>query len=361
MKNSFRLARVFGIDIEVHFTFFLLLVFFFMMMGAKGVLLVAGVFFFVTVHELCHSLAAKYFGIKVQRIILLPIGGVASMSEAPSKPLQELVISLAGPLSNVAMVILLYYPVKLLVGAQGLEHAFWAMFGREGFADNVNIMAYVYWLNLFLAGFNLLPAFPMDGGRVLRALLSYRMDHRRATAIAVRMGHIFALFFAYFGIVHGHIFLVLVAVFIYMSASGEQAQVNMQEAVRTLTVQNVLAPDFVAVSPDTLVAKMYEIAFHSRQEDFPVTEDGRLIGFIPRYGMIEAAGTRDDGRELTARDIMKTDTPSVKVADRLLDVQRVMAESGKDALPVEKDGVVVGVVTANDLGKAFYMTTSRKG
>ena len=116
MRGTFRLARVFGINIDIHVTFFLLLGFFFLLLGFRGLWLIIGVFFFVTVHELCHSLAAAYFGIKVKRITLLPIGGVASMPEIPKKPYQELIISIAGPLSNVIIVLIFYYPLRAFLG-----------------------------------------------------------------------------------------------------------------------------------------------------------------------------------------------------------------------------------------------------
>ena len=116
MRGTFRLVRVLGINIDIHSTFFLLLAFFFLVMGVKGLILIVGVFFFVTIHELCHSLVAARFGIKVKQITLLPIGGVASMPEAPAKPYQELLISLAGPLSNVVVLIIFYYPLYALLG-----------------------------------------------------------------------------------------------------------------------------------------------------------------------------------------------------------------------------------------------------
>lgn len=229
MKGTFRIARVFGINIDIHFTFFLLLGFFFWVMGLSGLVLISGVFLFVTIHELCHSLAAAYFGIKVRDITLLPIGGIASMPEFPAKPYQELIISLAGPVSNLIIILVFYYPLYIFLGKETLMYPFFVLTGQMKHMGQFNVIAHIYWINLILAAFNMIPAFPMDGGRVLRAILSYPMGHSKATGIAVRLGRIFSLIFAYFGIAKGHILLVIIAVFIYTSASSEGLQIKRGE------------------------------------------------------------------------------------------------------------------------------------
>ncbi|MFH1799080.1 MAG: site-2 protease family protein [Candidatus Omnitrophota bacterium] len=229
MRGTFRLVRVFGIDIDIHFTFFLLLGFFFWMMGTRGLELILGVFLLVTIHELCHSLAAAYFGIKVRHITLLPMGGVASMPAFPVKPYQELLISLAGPVSNLVIILVFYYPLCLFLGKETLMYPFFVLTGQIREIGQFHVIAHIYWINLILAVFNMIPAFPMDGGRVLRAVLSYPLGHRKATAIAVALGRIFALIFAYFGIARGHILLLVIAVFIYTSASNEVLQIKYLE------------------------------------------------------------------------------------------------------------------------------------
>jgi len=216
MRGSIKLFRVFGIDINIHITF-LLLILLVLPGGMRRVCLVLAIFCCVTMHELCHSLMAKRFGIKVHEITLLPIGGVASMSKMPDKPSQELAVSIAGPLSNLAIIVIFYYPLKMLLGPDVLFHplstATWPL-----------TAAYAYWVNLILAGFNLLPAFPMDGGRILRAALASKLGMKKATRIAVSLGHIFALAFAYFGLVQFNLILVMIAVFIYIAASLEETR-----------------------------------------------------------------------------------------------------------------------------------------
>jgi len=236
MRGSIKLFTIFGIAINIHITFLLLLVFV-LPGGLKSLALVIGVFFFVTMHELCHSLVARRFGIKVREITLFPIGGVASMSGISERPLHEFLISLAGPLSNIAVVGLFFYPMRYLLGDAVLFHSLstdtWPL-----------TIGYIYWINLALAAFNMIPAFPMDGGRILRALLATRLDWIRATRIAVNLGHIFAFVFVYFGIARGNLMLVIIAIFIYMAASGEEAQAETKEILKKFRIHDILPPNF---------------------------------------------------------------------------------------------------------------------
>lgn len=230
MRGAFRLVKAFGIDINIHITF-LILPFLFLNHGLKGIFFILFVFLCVTLHELTHSLTARKFGIEVKEITLLPIGGLASMSSFPEKPSQEFLISVSGPMFNIVFAVILYFPLIFLIGREALfspSLRTWPQTIAQGF-----------WINLILAGFNLLPAFPMDGGRVLRSLLALKMSHRKATKIAVNVGRIFAVFFGYLGIVHGYITLIFIAIFIYISASTEEAQVEAHERNRFNIEENL--------------------------------------------------------------------------------------------------------------------------
>lgn len=358
MMSSLRIAKVFGIDIEIHLTFFLLLAFFFIAMGFNGLALIIGVFFFVTIHELCHSLAASYFGIKVKRITLLPIGGIASMSEVPTKPYQELIISLAGPLSNMIIVIVFYYPLYLLLGREQLMYPLLVMAGRAPYAGQFNVIAHIYWINLVLAVFNIIPAFPMDGGRVLRSLLAYKLGYREATKVAVRLGHIFALLFGYIGIVHGQIFLILVAVFIYMAASSEGMQVDVQETIKKYSVRDILAKDFAFVRAETPLSAMLELMLHTHQEDYPVMDGENMIGFITKREILK--GIHERGKAALAGEVMRLDVPAVEISSDLAKVQAIMQKHGSPALPVKSNKRIVGVVTIDDITK-IYILEHEKG
>ncbi|MFH1305844.1 MAG: site-2 protease family protein [Candidatus Omnitrophota bacterium] len=353
MRGTFRLTKIMGIDINIHVTFFLLLGFFFLLFGLRGLALIIGVFFFVTVHELCHSMAAAYFGIKVKRITLLPIGGVASMSSMPTKPHQEFIISLAGPLSNIFIVIAFYYPLRAFLGQETLMYPLLVMLGQAKFSGPFNLLAHVYWINLVLAVFNMIPAFPMDGGRVLRAALSSRIGYEKGTAIAVRLGHIFALLFAYFGIVHGHIFLLVIAVFIYMAASSEGLQVRIEGTIKNYSVKDVLAGNFVSVRCSTSLSKMLELMFHTHQEDYPVIEDGKFQGFVTRRSIMR--GLHEKGGDTAASEIMRKDILPVKETTKLHVVQRLMQKHTTGAMPVAKNGRIVGVVTMSDINRVYVL------
>lgn len=347
MKGSIRLFTVFGISINIHITFFLLLLLV-LSGGVKWVCLVIGVFFFVTMHELCHSLAAKRFGIKVREITLLPIGGIASMSKMPEKPGQELFISLAGPLSNIAVIIIFYYPLKYLLGKDVLFHPLSA----ETWPLTV---AYIYWLNLMLAAFNMLPAFPMDGGRVLRAILANWLGYQKATRIAVNFGHVFALVFAYFGIVRFNIILIVIAIFIYMAASNEELQVDVKETLKKFKVRDILPRDFYTCKPDMTLGKVLELVYHSHQEDFPVVDGDEMIGFVTRQDIM--AAMHRFGADKAVGEIMAKDYPRAKDTDSLIKIQNIMHEKSARALPVMNDGKVVGVVTIEDIGRIYAMAS----
>ncbi|MDD5496272.1 MAG: CBS domain-containing protein [Candidatus Omnitrophica bacterium] len=349
MKGSIRLFRIFGISINIHVTFLLLLLLF-LSGGVKWLFILVAIFFFVTMHELCHSLVAKRFGITVREITLLPIGGIASMTGMPEKPLHELLISIAGPLFNIVIVLVFYFPLKILLGAETLLHplstATWPL-----------TIAYVYWINLILAAFNLLPAFPMDGGRILRSILAQKVGYQKATRIAVNFGHIFALAFAYFGIVRFNIILIAIAIFIYMAASGEEMQVDVKETLKKFRVRDILSRDFLTLDKDATLSRVLELIFHSHQEDFPVMEGGRAVGFVTRQDII--SGIHQHGMEKKVGDIMRKSFPVVKETDPLIKVHAAMQAGGMSALPVVRNGEVIGVVTLEDISRVYSIASHR--
>jgi Zn-dependent protease len=349
MKGSIKLFEIFGISINIHITFFLLLLLV-LSGGIKWVFLVIAVFFFVTLHELCHSLMAKRFGITVREITLFPIGGISSMTKMPEKPSQEFFISIVGPLSNIAVIVILFYPMKYLVGDEVLFHPLSTMTWKLTFA-------YVYWINLMLAGFNLLPAFPMDGGRILRAILAVKLGYQKATKIAVTFGHLFALAFAYFGIVRFNIILIVIAVFIYTAASNEEAQVDVKEALKKFRVRDILPRDLITLPSDTTLAKVLELIFHSHQEDFPVVDGGEMVGFLTRQDIM--INIHNFGMEKRVGDVMRKSFPKVKETDPLTKAQALMHERLMGALPVMKDDKVVGVITLEDIGRVYAMVSQK--
>jgi Zn-dependent protease/CBS domain-containing protein len=350
MKGSIRLFKIFGISVNLHITFLLLLVLF-MSGGIKWMVLLLGVFCFVTLHEICHSLVAMSYGIEVREITLLPIGGVASMSSMPEKPSQEFFISIAGPLFNLLVVAVFYIPMKNTLGPEVL---FYRPFSTATWPLT---FAYMYWINLILAVFNLIPAFPMDGGRVLRSLLAQKLGYQKATRIAVNLGHIFALIFAYFGIVGFNIILVVIAVFIYIAASNEGLQVDLKETLKRFRVRDILSADFFTLNPDTPLAKVLELIFHSHQEDFTVVNGENTVGFVTRHDIM--SGIHSLGTQATVGEVMRKDFPRIADTDPLSNAQKLMEENSLRAIPVTREGKIVGVVTLEDIGRVYGIASQR--
>lgn len=355
MKGSIKLFEIFEISVNVHITFLLLPLIFLIYGGFKSMVLVLIVFTCVTFHELTHSLVAKRFGIGVRDITLLPIGGVASMTKMPDSPKQEFLISVAGPMFNVALALVLFFilyhspwmPRRILF-------PWYYPYPGNTWAHTIALIPKI---NIYLAVFNLLPAFPMDGGRLLRSVLATRINYRKATKIAVNIGHIFAILFGYIGLMHGRIILVLIAVFIYMAASAEEGHVALKETLKGFKVKDILSPQFLTLDKNTLVSKVLELIFHSHQEDFPVMEGGDMVGFVTRSDIIMAM--HKTGSNTPISDVMRTNIPPVTPEDKLLKVQQIMEENQIKALPVVRNSVVCGIITLEDIGRVYSIMVRR--
>ncbi|MFN7171108.1 MAG: site-2 protease family protein, partial [Candidatus Omnitrophota bacterium] len=269
MKGSVHLFKIWGINIDIHITFLLLPLIFGFHYGLRGVFIIFFVFFCVTIHELMHSLQAKRFGIRVEQIILLPIGGMASLRKMPDNPKEEFIVAISGPLFNIIFALIFFYPLYTLLGPEDFFHPSLDTWART--------FAYAFWINPLLAFFNLLPAFPMDGGRILRAFLAQRMNYKKATHIAVQLGHLFAILFIFFGIRYNHLLLIVIAFFVYFAASQEGAQVDLRMVLKRFFVRDILNPNFISISPQTTINEILGLIFHTHQEDFPVVEGENLV------------------------------------------------------------------------------------
>jgi len=221
---------------------------------------------------------------------------------------------------------------------------------------------YLGYLNVVLAVFNLIPAFPLDGGRILRALLATRLGAVRATDISSAVGQLFAVAFFLIGLLGGNIVLALIAVFIFFGATGEAQMVRQQQKTRGLTVSDVMGtkPRTETVTPSHTFGQVLDMVIHGYQEDFPVVdEEGNLVGIITRNEIMTAAHSPD--RYASVRDVMKTDFPTISPdADLFTDGARILQESGLRALPVVKAGDLVGMLTMDDIGQAALLRDLRK-
>jgi Zn-dependent protease len=353
MKGSIKLFRVFGISIEIHITFLILPLLFWFGYGIKGVFVILAVFTCVTLHELSHSLAAKNFGIKVDRITLLPIGGIASMRSLPETPAQEFIVSFAGPLFNIVVTIVLFYPLMIILGLDTLLH--------PDFHTWTGAIAYSYWVNPVLAGFNLLPAFPMDGGRILRALLSRKFSYLKATKIAVGFGHVFALLFALFSFATTppNFILLLIAFFIFIAASHEESIASMKTTLGKMKVKDVLSPNYYTVSSSTPLSNVLGLVFHTHQEDFPVVDEGKLVGFLSRRQIISAVHEQKTSNLVS--DLMLKDFPFVSPQDYLATVYNKFQNLAVKALPVVEDSLLKGVITLEDISRIYSVLSKGEG
>jgi len=198
----------------------------------------------------------------------------------------------------------------------------------------------------------------MDGGRILRAVLAGKLGYRKATKIAVNFGHIFALLFGYFGLVQGHIILIVIAVFIYMAASSEEMQVDVKETLKKFSIKDIIPSQFVKLDKNATLSRVLELIFHSHQEDFPIVEDEHLIGFVTRSDIIN--GIHVHGMHSGVQGIMRKDVPTLTESDSLDKAQNIMQENGIKALPVLREDNIIGVVTIEDITRVYSVMAKRR-
>lgn len=341
MAWSFAIGTVRGTVIRIHVTFFLLLAWIGAMHAmhgglaeaVAGIVFVAVVFGCVLLHELGHAAAARRYGIATPDITLLPIGGLARLESIPEEPWREIFVAVAGPAVNVGICILI---ALLLGGVPGPEEGLTVEDPAAGFLPRL------FWVNAFLVLFNLLPAFPMDGGRVLRAVLAMRMGHVAATETAARVGQGIAFLLGLAGL-FGAPLLIFIALFVYLGAAGEAAEAGFRAATRGLSAADAMETRFEALPPTADVGAAAEALLRSPQQDFPVVDGaGRLMGLLTRDAIIHAL--RSEGAGTPVADAM---SPVPRVAPGVSLNEAVRGLSGAPAVAVEDaSGRLLGLLTA---------------
>ncbi len=345
---SFPAGRLFGVDVRIHLTFLFLLAFVWFTGSAtmgtggafRGVVLVAIIFACVVLHELGHALVARRYGLVVRSIILLPIGGMTLMEEPgpqQSDPARDIRIALAGPLVNLilaavsAAVVLAVFPhIKLL--AQPL-------------VDARNLPRSLVWGNLFLGAFNLLPAYPMDGGRVLRAFFAERMDYVRATRRAVLIGQGMAMAMMLAGLVW-NVWLVLIGFFLFLGAQMEDRSVLFHSILETVRMEDVMLTGFSILSPADTLEDALNKAVHTLQDDFPVVRGSEMVGVINKQRIVDALRREGNGYVQSA---MMRSFEIAKRGDSLADGFRKLGSRGLTMIPIVDDLRLVGIVTLQNL------------
>ncbi len=324
MNWSFRIARVFGINLKIHITFFLIL-----LLGAAqwgwpyglagaffGVLLMILLFSCVILHELGHSLVAQYFGVPVREIVLLPVGGVAILSRNITNPLQEFLVAAAGPAVNVVISVTLgVVALGSAVFRDGFDY--WMLLPGSNMGPSfATLLQWLLGANVLLVLFNLIPAFPLDGGRMLRAVLAMWMGFPRATRIASAIGQLIAIGLGVLGVLSGNLVLVLVAVFIFFGAGQENNAGQAQTMLATLRVGDAYNKYALTLNIGDHVSKVVDYILTSYQPDFAVLQANRLLGIVTREDVLRALAS--DTRDMFVTGIMRREFLKVD-ADKTLD------------------------------------------
>jgi len=362
MKWSFSIARVSGIEIKIHATFFLILLLGAVQWGGPnglpgaffGILLMALLFFCVVLHELGHSLVAQHFRYPVREIVLLPIGGVAKLEKNPEKPLHELLITAAGPLVNVAIAGVLV----IVVGASGRIDSLDARGLVRGQLTTPSVSVLLTWLlaaNISLAVFNLIPAFPLDGGRVVRAILWLFLGFSRATRIASGIGQLIALALGLLGVLGGNFVLVLIALFIFLGAGQEWAEERARTVLTTMSVGDAYNKHALTLAPADQVSKVVHYLLTSYQPDFAVLQGDALLGVVTRDDVLKALATETG--DLYVTGIMRREVPRFETSMQLDEVRRAMLEQGARVAAVCREDRYLGLVSLDDINEALMVAT----
>lgn len=363
MPWSFSIGRVLGIQVRIHVTFFLLLIWIAAMYAKLGglpaaifgVIFICLIFLCVLLHEFGHALAARRYGIDTPDITLLPIGGVARLRRMPDKPMQELVVAIAGPMVNVVIAAVLLAVLAATDSLGDLADATTLEDPRS------NLVAKVALINIILVVFNMVPAFPMDGGRVLRALLATSMPHVKATQIAATVGQSLAILFGFLGLLAFNPILILIAVFIFIGAGQEASAGRMRDLSRNVSVREAMVTKFTSLDENASLNDAINALLSTSQHEFPVLDDqGSVVGVLTRNDMISAL--KQQGPDSPISAAMRTGIPTISDADSFENAFRLMQECECPALPVlDHNNQLVGLITTENVGELIMVRSVLRG
>ncbi len=352
MGWSFSIGRLTGIQIRVHLTFLLFLAWVGFTDGVaggwraalQGITLLCLVFTCVLLHELGHAWAARRFGIRTPDITLLPIGGLARLERIPERPVEEVGVALAGPAVSAALALVFGALSNFQLTSMESEGQGWDALPANLFTINTGLLA-----------FNLIPAFPLDGGRVFRALLAMRLNYAWATQIAAGAGQLLAVLLGAAGLLVPAPMLVFIAAFLFLGAGSEASQVAVREASRGLRVKDAMMTRFTLLPTDARLADAADLLVHSAQHTFPIGDDvGRYLALLSRNGLI--AGLHAVGPMGPALSYARIDLPTVTPGHLFSAACSLMREFETPALPVlDPSGRLVGLFTEENVGSLLLM------
>jgi len=353
---AWRLGSLAGISIYVHATFVLLIAWLAishlmaghdLAMAGQGLLLIASVFAVIVLHELGHALVARRFGIATRDITLYPIGGVARLERMPERPGQELLVAIAGPLVNGVLALAIYAGLRVAdVGA-----------GSDPLTLGSSLAVQLLWINISIGLFNLIPAFPMDGGRILRAALAFRMDRPRATATAARIGRGIAVVMGIAGLLWSPM-LAVIALFVWMGAGHEAAMEQMKTTLRGVAVADAMVTEFQGLAPGTTVAAAASRLATGFQHDFPVVEAGRVIGMLTRNDILRGLALHRP--EAPVRQLMHARFPMAGAREELDQVLGRLPVDGSAVVVFEHDQLV-GLLDPEHVGELLAVRGATQG
>ena len=360
MKGSWKIGKFAGIGVYVHPTFLLLVLWIFFVywnLGhnlttvVRGLVFTLAIFVCVVLHEFGHALTARRYGIETRDITLLPIGGVSSLEKMPEEPMQEFHVAVMGPVVSFGIAGVLFLVLKLTGASTLAQMNSWT---------TASFLQRLMMVNLVLGAFNLLPAFPMDGGRVLRALLARYVGFSRATRIAVRVGHTLAVVFGVIGLFTNP-FLVLIAVFIWVGASQELVMVETKSAFAGVPVSRVTVTDVTPISASDPLSRAVELMLHGTQQDFPVIENGRFAGILSNKDLLH--GLSQSGSEAPVSEFMLRKCPAIPPDASVQSALEEFQRSGCRVLAVVDQGRLLGLLTMDNLAKFMTLQSahSREG
>ena len=356
MKWSWKLGEFRGIGVYVHATFLILIAFVVLSHWTagqhleqvlEGVGFILALFGCVVLHEFGHALTAARFGIKTRDVTLLPIGGVARLERMPDDPRQELLVAVAGPLVNVVIAAALFALLKFTASFTPLEQL---SMTSGPFLERLMVV------NIFLVVFNMLPAFPMDGGRVLRALLATTLDYAYATEIAAGIGQAMALVFAFLGFFTNPI-LLFIAFFVWIGAAQETILVTMKTALAGIPVERAMMTEFHTLRPDDSLKCAIDLILATPQQDFPVLENSHVAGILPSRDLLIALQQR--GPDTQVSDVMRRDFVLLDT-NEMLDaaLARIHAAECCMTAPVMRGGALVGLLTSDNVSEFLRIASA---
>lgn len=340
MKWSLNLGKIFGIQVFIHWTFLILLGWIVINVGGEGInetlwstAFILSIFLCVFLHELGHAMAARKYGIQTRDITMLPIGGLARLEKMPENPKQEFVVAVAGPLVNVVLAGILAAIIFILnrqIAPTALSNI--------GFSNYFNNL---FWANVVLAAFNMIPAFPMDGGRVLRALLSFKLERTKATRIAASIGQLLAIGFVFFGLFHNPI-LIFIGVFIFLGAQAESSYTQTQSLLHGSLVKDVIMHNFTILDVTDTIETAVTMLLDGQATDFLVVNDKQVAGTLSRNQIIKTLS--EQGQQTPVGSVIRADIPALTPEMPLEEAYKLFQQDRYALLPVLQNDQVIGIV-----------------